>query len=38
MEGDRERLLAHGFDGYISKPIELSSFGAEVDCWLRKAN
>jgi len=22
MTGDREKILAHGFDGYISKPIE----------------
>lgn len=22
MKGDREELLAHGFDDYISKPIE----------------
>jgi CheY-like chemotaxis protein len=23
MSGDRERLLAEGFDGYISKPVSL---------------
>ena len=23
MKGDRERLLAEGFDGYISKPIDI---------------
>jgi CheY-like chemotaxis protein len=22
MKGDREEILAHGFDGYISKPID----------------
>lgn len=22
MKGDRDKILAHGFDGYISKPIE----------------
>jgi CheY-like chemotaxis protein len=22
MKGDRETILAHGFDGYISKPID----------------
>ncbi len=36
MEGDRERLLAHGFDGYISKPIELATFGVEIEGWLRR--
>mgnify|MGYP000928669660 CR=1 FL=1 len=24
MEGDRERLMAEGFDGYLSKPIDLN--------------
>ena len=24
MKGDREELLAYGFDGYISKPIDSS--------------
>jgi signal transduction histidine kinase len=36
MEGDRERLLAHGFDGYISKPIALASFGPQIERWLRQ--
>jgi CheY-like chemotaxis protein len=22
MKGDRETILAHGFDGYVSKPID----------------
>lgn len=26
MVGDRERLMGHGFDGYISKPLEPQSF------------
>ena len=26
MKGDAERLLASGFDGYISKPIDVRSF------------
>ena len=29
-EGDRERVRAAGFDGYLCKPIEPASFVAEV--------
>jgi two-component system cell cycle response regulator DivK len=31
MEGDRERFLAMGFDGYLSKPIETRTFAAKVE-------
>lgn len=31
MAGDKERLLAAGFDGYIGKPIDTKSFGATVE-------
>jgi CheY-like chemotaxis protein len=34
MPGDRERVLAAGFDGYISKPIDVRSFPAEVARYL----
>jgi CheY-like chemotaxis protein len=34
MVGDRERILAAGFDGYISKPIAPESFVAEVERYL----
>ena len=26
MKGDRERLLADGFDGYLAKPIDVRTF------------
>ncbi len=31
MAGDRERILAAGFNGYIAKPIEASLFPSEVN-------
>lgn len=34
MRGDRERVLAAGFDGYISKPIVPESFVAQVESYL----
>ncbi|QOX77782.1 PAS domain-containing protein [Trichlorobacter lovleyi] len=30
MAGDRERLLAEGFDGYIAKPFQLNELAAEL--------
>ena len=37
MHGQREQLLAAGFDGYVSKPIvdEVALFAA-IDCCLRR--
>jgi CheY-like chemotaxis protein len=34
MRGDRERFLAGGFTGYLSKPIEVSRFVGEVRSFL----
>ncbi|MBX3261848.1 MAG: response regulator [Labilithrix sp.] len=35
MAGDRARLLAAGFDGYVSKPIDTREFGPTVEAFLR---
>ncbi len=34
MVGDREKCLAAGAEGYIEKPIDPESFGAEVERFL----
>jgi CheY-like chemotaxis protein len=34
MVGDQERILAAGFDGYISKPIAPESFVTQVEAFL----
>lgn len=35
MTGDRERAMAAGFDGYITKPIDIRSFPEQVQRALR---
>jgi CheY-like chemotaxis protein len=34
MVGDRDRILASGFDGYIAKPIEPEQFVRQVEAFL----
>jgi CheY-like chemotaxis protein len=34
MVGDRERILAAGFDGYLSKPIDPERFAADIGPFL----
>jgi two-component system cell cycle response regulator DivK len=36
MRGDREKILASGFDGYLSKPLNPSSLTEELDRLLTK--
>ncbi|MCF6234828.1 MAG: response regulator [Gammaproteobacteria bacterium] len=35
MAGDREAILAAGFDGYIQKPIEPDRFVTQVEAYLK---
>jgi CheY-like chemotaxis protein len=34
MRGDKQKILASGFDGYVSKPIDPEQFVSQVEYWL----
>lgn len=34
MVGDRERVLAGGFDGYLAKPIDPEAFVAQIEAFI----
>lgn len=38
MEGDKEKILDAGCDGYIAKPIDTRSFPLEVEAFLAKGS
>lgn len=35
ISGDREKLLLHGFDNYISKPIDMDDMKAVLDGYIK---
>ena len=37
MAGDRERFLAEGFTGHVSKPIDVKTFGETVESYLLRS-
>jgi len=36
MEGDRDRCLAAGMDGYLAKPIQLAALQSALSAWIHK--
>jgi CheY-like chemotaxis protein len=34
LESEREQIVAQGFDGYVTKPINLTTFERDLDRWL----
>ncbi|MBI3397852.1 MAG: response regulator [Deltaproteobacteria bacterium] len=36
MKGEEEKIIAKGFDGYISKPIEVKRFIKDIASYIKK--
>lgn len=36
MAGDKEKILEAGFDGYISKPLNIQNFVAQIRAFLKR--
>ena len=36
MQGDRERFLEAGFDGYISKPVDVADFVRTIEAYVSR--